>query len=99
MDTEQHLKAKEFEEAARPLIKWLCDNCNPHAKVIVTPVSAELLHGVRATGEILDYIKDYFLNDEDREQIEQILELEPTDVVTAHHLQYLELLYNKFKLR
>lgn len=47
-----------FEEAARPLIKWLSENSNPHAKVIVTSIGAELLHGEKYTGEILDYIKD-----------------------------------------
>lgn len=47
-----------FEDAARPLIKWLAENKNPHAKVIVTPTDAQLLDGIRSTGEILDYVKD-----------------------------------------
>lgn len=56
MDTEQHLKqGDDFKEAALPLIKWLAENKNPHAKVIVTSIGAELLEGVRGTGEILDY--------------------------------------------
>ena len=46
-----------FEAAARPLIQWLNENTNPHAQVIVTVDSAELL-----TAEIIvktqDYIKD-----------------------------------------
>ena len=60
MDTEQHVKSElpGFEEAARPLIKWLCDNHHPHVTVIVTPTSAELLEGIRSTGEIMDYVKD-----------------------------------------
>ena len=36
-------KAREFEELAKPLIKWLCDNFNPHTEIIITPVDAELL--------------------------------------------------------
>jgi len=59
MDTEQRLKErKAFEEAARPLIKWIAENHHPHVKVIVTPTGAELVEGLRTTGEILDYIKD-----------------------------------------
>lgn len=49
---------KGFEEAARPLIKWLCDNWHPHVKVIVTPVNAVLVEGIESTGEIMDYVKD-----------------------------------------
>jgi hypothetical protein len=49
---------KGFEEAARPLIKWLCENWHPHVKVIVTPVGAELLSGEETTGEIMDYVRD-----------------------------------------
>lgn len=47
-----------FEEAVRPLIKWLAENKNPHAKVIVTNIGAELVEGIRSTGEIMDYVKD-----------------------------------------
>lgn len=46
-----------FEDAARPLIKWLCENKHPHHSVIVTPTGAELLEGVVNTGSIHDYIK------------------------------------------
>lgn len=49
---------KSFEEAARPLIKWLNENVHPHHTVIVTPTDAELLEGSCATGDILDYLKD-----------------------------------------
>lgn len=59
MDTEQHLKqGDDFKEAVLPLIKWLAENKNPHAKVIVTCTDAQLLEGIRSTGEILDYVKD-----------------------------------------
>ena len=34
-----------FLESAKPLIKWLNENANPHAKVIVDTASAELLSG------------------------------------------------------
>ncbi|WP_377153282.1 hypothetical protein ACFJIX_17840 [Roseateles sp. UC29_93] len=46
-----------FENAIRPAIKWLNDNCNPHAAVIVTNTDAELM-----TGDLYfkteDYLKD-----------------------------------------
>lgn len=37
-----------FEQAATPLVKWLNDNLNPHASVIVTATGAELLTGTQA---------------------------------------------------
>lgn len=49
---------KGFEEAARPLIKWLCENWHPHVTAIVTPTGAELLSGEQTTGQIMDYVKD-----------------------------------------
>ena len=48
---------KSFEEAARPLIKWLCENCHPHVTVIVEPSSAELKEGVSRI-VVEDYIPD-----------------------------------------
>lgn len=36
-----------FQEAAEPLIKYLCENHNPHTSVIVTCTSAELVTGER----------------------------------------------------
>ena len=46
-----------FEEAAKPLIKWLNENANPHASVIVDVTNATLF-----TGEIgvhtEEFIKD-----------------------------------------
>lgn len=38
-------KTKSFEEAAKPLIKWLNENTTPHSKVIVDSISAELVSG------------------------------------------------------
>ena len=51
-------QTESFNEAARPLIQWLCENVNPHHSAIVTPIGAELLAGQLATGPILDYVKD-----------------------------------------
>lgn len=36
---------EEFEKASEPLIKFLCDNFHPHVKVIVDPISSEILEG------------------------------------------------------
>jgi len=46
----------EFEAAARPLIKWLCE-FHPHVTAIVTGNHAELSEGICAI-HIDDYIKD-----------------------------------------
>lgn len=48
---------KSFENAARPLIQWLCENAHPHHTVIVTPTNAELLEGSCSTGQILDFVR------------------------------------------
>jgi len=47
-----------FQAAARPLIKWLCENVHPHHTIIVTPTGAELLEGSASTGDVFDYIRD-----------------------------------------
>jgi len=36
---------QSFEKAAKPMIEWLNNNCNPHAKVIIDCSWAELLMG------------------------------------------------------
>ena len=36
---------KSFEEASKPLIKWINENCHPHVYVIVEPTRAELVEG------------------------------------------------------
>lgn len=36
---------KEFEEAAKPLIKFLAQTVHPHHTVVVTATGAELLEG------------------------------------------------------
>lgn len=48
---------KSFEEVARPLIKWLNENCHPHSIVEVTPVSAEVFESV-TTCVTSEFIKD-----------------------------------------
>jgi hypothetical protein len=48
----------EFEKTARPMIKWLNDNCHPHVAVTITPVDARLFEGSFSTGDIFDYVKD-----------------------------------------
>ncbi len=50
-------QVNEFEEAAKPLVKWLCENCHPHVSVIVEPSGAELLEGI-ASVKIEEFIKD-----------------------------------------
>lgn len=48
---------KTFEEAARPLIKWLNENCHPHVTALVEPDRAELVEGVSMV-RVPDYIRD-----------------------------------------
>ena len=48
---------EQFEEAAKPLVKWLNDNCNPHTTIIVEPDGAEVLSG-SARVKIEEFIKD-----------------------------------------
>jgi len=48
---------EEFEKLARPLIKFLNDNYNPHASIYIKSMNAELSTGEMAfTTE--DYLKD-----------------------------------------
>lgn len=44
----------EFEKLAKPLIKFINDNYNPHVSIIVTPTSAELV-----SGEISVYTEEF----------------------------------------
>jgi hypothetical protein len=55
----EYLKKKEkFIEAARPLMKYLCENHHPHTSVIVNPTFAELSVGEMVTHKINDYLLD-----------------------------------------
>jgi hypothetical protein len=53
--TDEQIKA--LEEAAKPLVKWLNDNVNPHHYVIVEPTGAELVSG-ECRVKIEEYLKD-----------------------------------------
>ncbi|HDS6010962.1 TPA: hypothetical protein QHX00_001021 [Klebsiella variicola] len=46
-----------FEEAAKPLIKWLNENANPHASVIVDATNATLFIG-EISIQTEEFIKD-----------------------------------------
>lgn len=46
-----------FEEACKPLVKWLNENCHPHVTVSVEPTGAELTEGMCCV-KIEEYIKD-----------------------------------------
>ena len=47
----------KFEEASKPLIKWINENCHPHVTAIVTCNSSEILEG-SATIRCDEFIKD-----------------------------------------
>lgn len=44
-------------EAAKPLMKWLNDNCHPHCKAIVEQANIELLEGLASHGT-MEFVKD-----------------------------------------
>jgi len=46
-----------FEEACKPLVKWLNENCHPHVQVIVENDRAELVEGLTMV-KIEEFIKD-----------------------------------------
>lgn len=48
---------KQFEEAAKPLMKFIAENFHPHAKAIVENNRAEILEG-SATVLTDEFIKD-----------------------------------------
>lgn len=50
-------KLKSFEDAAKPLIKWLAENEHPHHAAIVTSDHAELLE-VKIGLPSSEFIKD-----------------------------------------
>lgn len=50
-------QTKQFDALAKALMQWLCENANPHATVIVTPTTAELLSGEHAI-ETHEFVKD-----------------------------------------
>jgi hypothetical protein len=50
-------QTKSFEEAVKPLIKWLCNNRNPHTYVMVTNAGSEIVEGIHV------FETEEFLND------------------------------------
>lgn len=50
-------KQISLEEAAKPLIKWINENTNPHSVVLVDSTSAELLSGI-AIVKCEEFLKD-----------------------------------------
>ena len=50
-------KYQSFKEAAEPLIKWLNENANPHAVVVVEPDNAVLYSG-EISHPTNEFIKD-----------------------------------------
>ena len=52
-----NINVKEFEEASKPLVKFLNDNCHPHVVVIVETNGAKLSEDL-AYVKIEEYIKD-----------------------------------------
>ncbi len=51
------IQRANMREAAKPLVKWLNENCNPHVKVIVNPCGAEVLEGLTSVA-IEEFWKD-----------------------------------------
>lgn len=47
----------EMLEAAKPLIKWMNENCHPHCTAIVDQTRIELMEGV-ASNKIEEFLKD-----------------------------------------
>ncbi|MBI6183419.1 hypothetical protein JEQ07_23870 [Serratia proteamaculans] len=52
-----HDADNSFEEAAKPLIKWLAENVHPHHTAIVDQSSAELLMGQQRVAT-QEFVKD-----------------------------------------
>lgn len=50
-------KRRELLEAAKPLIKWMAENCHPHCIARVNQVSVELLVSV-ASRRTQEFLKD-----------------------------------------
>lgn len=49
---ENKKKLEELKEAAKPLIKFLCENYHPHVTAIVTLTSVEVMEGIQAVPNI-----------------------------------------------
>jgi hypothetical protein len=40
------MENQTFEEVVKPLMKWLCENKNPHTYAMISGTAAELVEGV-----------------------------------------------------
>lgn len=51
----EYLTPKTFEDAVRPLMKWMAENYHPHTKIIVESNKAEIVEGIKVinTNEFL----------------------------------------------
>ena len=50
-------KRQEMLEAAKPLIKWMNENCHPHCKAIVDQIDVRLTEGIACVGTN-EFLKD-----------------------------------------
>jgi len=48
-------QTKEMLDAARPLLKWINENCHPHHTILVTTTTVEVVEGIalESTNEFL----------------------------------------------
>lgn len=46
METVTEKQRTEMLEAAKPLIRWLNENCNPHCQAVVDRISVLVMEGV-----------------------------------------------------
>lgn len=53
----QELNQEDFENAVRPLIKWMSETQHPHTTLIINSTSAELVEGIKVI-ETTEYLKD-----------------------------------------
>jgi len=45
LEIENQEKYTGFDEAVRPAMKWLAENCHPHMKIVIESNVAELVEG------------------------------------------------------
>jgi ABC-type phosphate/phosphonate transport system substrate-binding protein len=56
-DEQKEEQRVKFEEAAKPLMKFLSDNFNPHVMIIVTSTNAEIVEGL-ASFNTVEFVRD-----------------------------------------
>ncbi len=50
-------QSAEMLEAAKPLLKWLNDNCHPHCRIIIDPDTVELVESA-AVNKCSEFLRD-----------------------------------------